>query len=266
MINLARRLILLGAEIIWFSVYFAKSMLSKAQIKHISALRTKKNRTEHSQFIVEGKKCVKELLQSSFNLERVYYTRAHEKVTEEIATDKKNLIEASVMAKISGQKTPEGILAVVSIPEQINFAWKKKVYIALDSIRDPGNLGTIIRLADWYGLDIIMSHDCVDPYNPKVIQSTMGSLFHVNIHSIDLVSELTKTQLPKLATVLNGTSVYELQSIQEGIIIIGNEANGISDAVLTLANQKITIPKKGKAESLNAAMACGIITSFLVRS
>jgi TrmH family RNA methyltransferase len=247
-------------------VYFAKYMLSKAQIKHISALRTKKKRTEHSQFIVEGKKCIQELLSSTFNLEQLYYTKAHFGLAEQLPENKKSEVDSTTLSKISGQKNPEGLLAVVSMPEQVKLEWQNKVYIALDSIRDPGNLGTIIRLADWYGVTLVVSHDCVDCYNPKVIQATMGSLFHTEIHYLELESELAKTPLPKIATVLNGTSVYEQEVLEAGIIIIGNEANGISESILKLANQKITIPKKGKAESLNAAMACGIITSFLVRS
>lgn len=240
-------------------------MLSKAQSKHISALRTKKYRTEHAQFIVEGKKSVGELLKSNFEIEHIYYTVENKELPYLLAHVTKTEINAIDFGKISQQKNPEGVLAIVNIPKPTLFEWNNASYIALDSIRDPGNLGTIIRLADWFGTTLICSTDCVELYNPKVVQASMGSLFHINIHYVDLTKELKNTSLPKYAATLDGQSIYVNKYEKHAVLIIGNEANGISEQVLQLATDKITLPNKGNAESLNAAMACGILSAMLFK-
>lgn len=239
-------------------------MLSKAQIKHITALGGKKYRTEHSQFIVEGKKSILELLDSDFSLEKLYCTEKHLAAFREKNADHIEQINDIELSKISRQKSPEGAVAVVNMPTPIQFTLETKRYIALDQIRDPGNLGTIIRLADWFGIDaIICSPDCVDLYNPKVVQASMGSLFHIAVHELDLPPLLENAEIPCIAATLEGNSVYESKTIKHGILVIGNEANGISEEVLKHCEQAISIPNKGKAESLNAAMACGILCSHL---
>ncbi len=240
-------------------------MLSKAQIKHISALRTKKYRTEHAQFIVEGKKSIAELLKSKFEVVHIYYTQEYKTLEGLNTVTNKTEVSLSGLSKISLQKNPEGLLAIVNTPVKTNFVWQEKNYIALDSIRDPGNLGTIIRLADWFGANLLCSKDCVELYNPKVIQASMGSIFHIQVHYADLIESLASSKLPKYAAVLNGASAYETEFKKHGILIIGNEANGISKEVLENANHMTTIPNKGQAESLNAAMACGILASCLFR-
>ena len=240
-------------------------MLSKAQIKHISALRAKKYRTEHEQFIVEGKKSVRELLQSELKTEHIYYTQEHAALESLKTTTNKSLLSSIEFGKISLQKNPEGVLALAYIPQKKDFRWEKKAYIALDSIRDPGNFGTIIRLADWFGADILCSTDCVELYNPKVIQASMGSVFHINVHYVNLDEELNRSNLSIYAATLNGTSIYDLRPNLHGILVIGNEARGISAEILATAQEKITIPNKGKAESLNAAMACGILAAYLFK-
>ena len=241
-------------------------MLSKPQIKHITALRTKKYRTEHAQFIVEGKKSTVELLKSNYEVLHVYYQKEHELLLAEWPLNNKTAVSDIEMGKMSTQKSPEGVLAIGKIPAETPFSWQEEQYIALDKIRDPGNLGTMIRLADWFGIKTLLcSTDCVELYNPKVIQASMGSLFNTQVAYVELQDQLPKTKLPKLAASLTGDSVYAKSPLNAGVLIIGNEANGISDEVLLLCEEQISIPAKGKAESLNAAMACGILCSHLFR-
>lgn len=241
-------------------------MLSKAQNKHISALRTKKYRTEHSQFIVEGKKSLIELFKSDFSIKKLYYTETHADFVQNNTLHEKELITTIEFEKISAQKKPEGLLAIVQMPEKTDFALEDRKYIALDKIRDPGNMGTIVRLADWFGIqDIICSTDCVELYNSKTVQASMGSIFHIKAHYVDLVSILKESKLRHFAATLDGDVVYELPPTPSGVLVIGNEANGISAEVLALCKERVTIPNIGNAESLNAAMACGILCSHLFR-
>ena len=143
---------------------------------------------------------------------------------------------------------------------------KERLSLVLDAIRDPGNLGTIIRIADWFAIpQIICSLDCADVYNPKVVQATMGSIASVNVYYRDLPSWLKQPPGARIyAAMLEGKDVTKMQAIKEGLIIIGNESTGISTGLLACANEKISIPRKGKSESLNAAVATGIILSHLV--
>ncbi len=252
--------------IIWFSVYFAMRMLSKAQIKHIRSLHTKKKRIEHAQFIVEGQKGVSDLLAAAAPYQQLLYTAQHTPFIQEKKVTKAIQIREEEFEKISTQKQPEGILAIVDMPRQTAFEVANKKYIALDQIRDPGNLGTIIRLADWFGVEAILcSHDCVDVYNPKVIQASMGSIFHTPVYYEDLNALLGNIGLPIYAAMLTGSPMYELPPTEQGVLLIGNEANGISNELLAHATTHITIPARGQAESLNAAIACGILTAFLFR-
>ncbi len=241
-------------------------MLSKAQIKHITALRTKKYRTEHSQFFVEGNKSIEELLKSSFQDIKIFYTKANEDFIAQNDRVTATLISTIEYEKVSALKNGDGLLALAQMPTEIPFAFNQKKYIALDQIRDPGNFGTIIRLADWYGIrEIICSQDCVELYNPKVIQASMGSIFRVKISYVQLAHQLKYSNLPTYAAMLTGQSVYDTAPLKEGILVMGNEANGITPEVLQHCNHQITIPQNGDAESLNVAMACGILCSYLFR-
>jgi TrmH family RNA methyltransferase len=240
-------------------------MISKAQIKHISGLRAKKYRTEHSQFIVEGQKSINELIRSQYTVNHIYYSPQLSENAEKLVFAQKTTISDIEMAKISLQKKPEGILAIAEIPKKEDFQWKSAQYIALDSIRDPGNMGTIIRLADWFGVHLICSLDCVELYNPKVIQSSMGSLFNTSIHYLNLAKALSETDLPIFSAMLEGESIYDYPTQASGVLLIGNEANGISPEIKELSTEKITIPGGENTESLNAAIACGILTSYLFR-
>lgn len=168
------------------------------------------------------------------------------------------------LEKISALSTPNSVLAVFTKIEVKNVPVKNKLTLALDDIQDPGNLGTIIRIADWFGIEnIVCSLQCADMYNPKVVQGTMGSIARVNVLYTDLNKWIAQQPVKKYAAALDGKKLKEIKSLKEGIIIIGNESKGISNEIMQLADEKITIEKYGGAESLNAAVATGIILEQL---
>lgn len=250
-------------------------MLSKALIKRISSYKESKYRNQDKVFVVEGVKVVNELLNSCFEIETICALRQWlDDNSKSIINKTNNIIEVSgdELKKISSFSTPNQVLAVVKTPSPKEVVFKDKLVIALDQINDPGNLGTIIRIAHWFGIeDIICSENTVDQFNPKTIQSTMGSLFRVNVSYQNLKSYLQN--LPKDypiygAVVENGENIYEKQVQKQGIIIIGSESHGISNEILPLINNPITIPNfsiNQKAESLNASIATGIIVSEFKR-
>lgn len=245
-------------------------MISKNQIKQIQALHLKKNRELENLFIVEGIKTVNEFLnQNKFPIKSLYATSNY--INEHLTQLNKYSIKYTEITeeeliKISTQQTPNQVLAVVEkIDNKIDFEYlKHQINLYLDDIRDPGNLGTIIRVADWFGIkQIICSPQSTEVYNPKTIQSSMGAIIRVNVvykSLTEIKSELN--HIPIYASVLNGKNIYTNQ-LKKGIIIIGNEANGISKEVLNEATEFITIPAADAngSESLNAAIACSIICS-----
>lgn len=241
-------------------------MVSKNQIKLITSLQQKKIRFEKNLFIAEGVKVIEELLKSNFDLEHLYTTQSD---FIEIDTSKKTVINATELRKISALTNANTCLAVFKIPKSKKIN-EKGLLIVLDDIRDPGNLGTILRLCDWYGVEeIICSTTTVDIYNPKVVQATMGSIARVNINYTDLKSFLSKTTLPIFGTFMNGKNIYNEKLPKEGIIIMGNEANGISKEIEELVNFRLTIPRYGKlqqTESLNVANATAIVLSEFRRT
>lgn len=236
-------------------------MVSKNQIKLINSLHQKKFRQINKLFIAEGIKVIQELLDAQYELDQIYATVP---LFKEVSENKKTLISDVELKKISALTVPNNCLAVFKIPSEKVFN-EKGLIVALDSIRDPGNLGTIIRICDWFGVEqIICSQDTVDVYNPKVIQATMGSISRVNFIYTDLVSVLQETKLPVFGTFMNGENIYKMDVPQEGIIVMGNEANGISKAIENTVKNKIAIPRFGalqKTESLNVATATAIILS-----
>lgn len=242
-------------------------MLSKKDIQFITSLQLKKFRVKHQMFIAEGPKVVEELLKKPHLVENVYHTIDY---TPPIKSGPFEVISNQELQKISSLKTPNQVLALVKIeePKLDDLALSNQLVLALESVRDPGNLGTIIRMADWFGIqNILCSEDCVDLHNPKTIQATMGSLFRVSVHYLNLVTVLTelKKQQPIYATTLDGDNIYTTELAKNGILVIGNEANGISSGLMELASKKIHIPSfnksSDKAESLNAAFACAIACS-----
>jgi len=236
-------------------------MVSKNQIKFISSLHQKKFRQTNQMFIAEGVKVIQELLDANFELEHIYATAL---LFNEVPVVKFSLISDDELKKISALTVPNNCLAVFKIPAEMPFK-EQNVVLALDSIRDPGNLGTILRICDWFGIgQIICSPDTVDIYNPKVVQATMGSIARVNCVYTELLPILEHTKLPVFGAFMDGENIYKMDLPQEGIIVMGNEANGISEAIENGIKKRITIPRFGalqKTESLNVATATSIILS-----
>lgn len=239
-------------------------MVSKNQIKLITSLVQKKYRDRYKMFVAEGVKVIEELHTSGLKLHYLYTTS----LINGIDKESQQLISQTDLKKISNLKTPQGALAVFSIPEvkKINTTgW----IVALDNIRDPGNLGTIIRLCDWYGVStLVCSPETVDCYNPKVVQSTMGSIARVGIYYRELTTFFKESPLPVFGTFMNGENVYKSHLPEQGILVFGNEANGISSEIEEIVDKKISIPQFGdkNTESLNVAMATAIFLSEIHRS
>jgi RNA methyltransferase, TrmH family len=240
-------------------------MVSKNQIKRITSLLQKKYRKQEQLFFVEGVKGVQELLDSNFELVELFTTNS-----ELFSVDKSKVyaISESELQKISALTTPNTCLALFKIPDAVSFE-EKGLLVALDDVRDPGNLGTIIRLCDWFGIKTLFcSEESVDVYNPKVVQATMGSISRVNVVYGNLEQLLTTTKLPVFGTFMDGKNIYKETLPNEGIIVMGNEANGISKAIENLVSQRIAIPRFGDlqaTESLNVATATAIILSEFKR-
>ncbi|MEY3179361.1 MAG: hypothetical protein RJB42_1604 [Bacteroidota bacterium] len=246
-------------------------MITKSDVKYIQSLAHKKFREEEGVFVIEGKKMVGELIQEfPDKIVHLYATQqwVDEVVREKILDSKISAIDEMTLGKISQLKSPNQVIAVVKIPTHLaKDNSTSKLTVVLDQIQDPGNLGTIIRTCDWFGVqNIVCSLDTVDAYNPKTVQSAKGSLLRMNIQYADLITYLSsKKGVAIYAAALNGNSIYEIEVKEPSIIIVGNEASGISKEVMVLANQTITIPKIGKAESLNAGIATAIILSHFTK-
>jgi len=241
-------------------------MVSKNQIKLITGLQQKKYRNEHQLFLAEGVKVIQELLQSNIVLDHLFET---ESIFEAVPTAQKTLIKEADMKRMSALNTPSSCLAVFHIPapKPIDF---KGLIVALDDIRDPGNLGTIIRLCDWFGVtQLLCSKETVDLYNPKVIQATMGSVSRVQVNYVDLATFISEITLPVFGTFMDGKNIYKESLPSEGILIFGNEANGISPALEKKIKNRIAIPRFGnlqQTESLNVATATAIFLSEFRRN
>jgi TrmH family RNA methyltransferase len=246
-------------------------MLSKSQISFIKSLHQKKYRKESGIFIIEGIKSIIEFINSSYDIHSIYYTTEFTsllpKNTANIKLFEVNNVE---LEKISTLQTPQGILALVNIPKQQKLELKnlKNCFsIVLDDVQDPGNFGTIIRTADWFGIkNIICSENTVEAYNPKTVQSTMGSLCRVNVIYTNLSQFLTETDLPIFGALLKGNNIYNTNWGKEGLILLGNEGHGISDNLIEKITTPVTIPRFGKAESLNVAVSAAIFCNELCRN
>ncbi len=241
-------------------------MLTKSQAKYIQSLGQKKHRDERDVFIAEGPKIIAEMLADA-EVRHIYALREWIEANKELsATADVTEISPAELERISQLSTPNQALALVKKFDAFpSIATKDKITLLLDAIRDPGNLGTIIRIADWFGVQqVVCSVDCTDCYNPKVVQASMGSLARVKLFYTDIEEWLSaQHDVPVYAAMMEGEDITQMKKPGEGIIIIGNEARGISPAIVEKVNMKITIPQKGKAESLNAAVAAGIILSHL---
>jgi len=238
-------------------------MLSRNEVKYIQSLYHKKNRDAEGLFIAEGVKITDELIKANFNIKKIYalgdWIDAHPEI--------KNVTEVSEaeLKKVSNFETPNKVFAVVTQKRSAQVPdLRNKITLVLDGIQDPGNLGTIIRTADWFGIEnIIASNDTADVYNPKVVQSTMGSIVRINIFYADLKVFLSANKIIVYGAVLNGDNITAIQKVKECFLLIGNEGKGIRKDIEPFIQKRISIPGSGNAESLNAAVATGIILAML---
>lgn len=241
-------------------------------VKLLRSLHQKKYRNQTGLFLVEGAKSVVELLHSELEIEKFFYTEKFEhQYTEDLRKNTQKIPEIEKITqiqlqKISTLKTNNTALAVVKIPAHQVPKIHNEFALALADIRDPGNLGTIIRVADWYNISkIICSKTCVSWHNPKTIAASMGSFCRVQPFYLDLISFLSQTNVPILGACMSGISIHEFKPKSEGIILIGNESQGVPRNLFPLIDHQITIPRFGQAESLNAGIATAIICDNFAR-
>lgn len=239
-------------------------MVVKSEIKFIKSLQQKKHRLQNGLFVAEGVKLVGELLAAGFSPYRIYATEAFPTPGEEVELQ---LVTAGELKKLSGLQSPNKVLGAFWIPEAAPLEFHDWM-VLLDAIQDPGNLGTIIRLCDWFGIrHLVCSPDTVDCYNPKVLQATMGSIARVNLVYTDLERLLEEARMPVYGAFMSGASVYGETLPARGFLVMGNEAHGISPAIETYIQRSIGIPRYGAsgAESLNVAMASAILLNEIRR-
>jgi RNA methyltransferase, TrmH family len=247
-------------------------MLSKSVEKYVNSLKQKKYRDLHRAFLVEGEKIILEAIRSGEEIQFVFTSDeklALQLSNENLPAGRLHVVSHSVIEKISALSSAASVTAVMKMPEEIHLQKNisGKLHLALDGIQDPGNLGTIIRIADWFGIkNIFCSEDCADIYNQKTVQATMGSLFHISITEIPL--EKLFKQFPKLSVYGAspiGKNIFKTKLKPEGFLLIGNEGHGISEDLKSFITESISIPGNGKAESLNAAVATGILCAEFFR-
>jgi TrmH family RNA methyltransferase len=244
-------------------------MLSKNEIKYIQSLRQKKSRIEAQLFIAEGPKIVQEIIsEKPGDIQGLYATDAwindHPGIDKHIPLKK---IESFELEKISLLQTPQQVLAVMKMPPDHFIPFKENTWhLMLDGIQDPGNMGSILRIADWFGISqLYATNQTVDCHNPKVVQAAMGSVWRVNICYGPCHDWLKQTNLPVYGATLDGEDIFKLgKTLPKGIMVIGSEGKGIGEELARHLTRQITIPRIGKAESLNAAVATGIIMSQLL--
>jgi TrmH family RNA methyltransferase len=241
-------------------------MISKSRIKHIRSLQLKKFRDEHAEFIVEGEKMVLEAMQLEQGLvDSIYYTTAFPAAASDLSPHPAFEITEAELKQISSLQTPNKALAVLKKPKLVLKTLP--FYLALDGVQDPGNMGTLLRLADWFGVpEILCSQETVDCYNPKVVQATMGALYRVQVHYVDLKSHLQELGLPVYGALLSGENVYKEALLPEGVLVLGNEGSGISAEVQAIIDRPIHIPRLGGAESLNVSTAGAILLAEFFRN
>lgn len=239
-------------------------MISKADIKYIRSLQRKKFRDQHQEFVIEGQKLLDEALEHAPEFIKTIYTSQPEDIKH---LNDLEIVEISnkELGQISSLRSPQPFITVCRKSIENNI--ESSLVLALDDIQDPGNMGTILRLSAWFGIkDVILSEGCVDIYNPKVVQASMGAVFTVNTVITDLETFINDHELPVFGAVLEGENVYSQKLPQSAILLMGNEGNGISEKLLDQISNPISIPKYGSGESLNVAMATSILLSEFRRS
>jgi len=246
-------------------------MLSKSQISFIKSLHQKKYRKEQGIFIIEGIKSIVEFIPSAYQIHSIYFLAEYQSLLPKLPPNIKLFeVNNAELEKISTLQAPQGILALVNIPTPVILdkgVLTNTFSLVLDGIQDPGNLGTIIRTADWFGFkQVICSLNTVEVYNPKTVQATMGSLCRVNVVYQDLEELLKDITIPVFGAMLNGNSLYETQWGSQGIVILGNEGQGVSAEIVKLIDHPVTIPRVGEAESLNVAVSAAIFCADIRRN
>ena len=239
-------------------------MITKETVKQVRQLHQKKFRTAEQLFIIEGIKMLEEALRFNSQCIQAIYVSEKLELPFVVPNEKLIVVTDKVLRQLSTLKNPQGIVAVCrQFSAEVN---PKTFSIALDRIQDPGNMGTILRLAAWFGVkQIIASPDSVDQFNPKVVQASMGAIFNVSVIYTDLKEFLSQCDVPVYGALLSGENVYTQKLKPEGVILMGNEGNGISDALLPFITSPLHIPKFGEGESLNVAMATGVFLSEFCR-
>jgi RNA methyltransferase, TrmH family len=244
-------------------------MLSKNKIKLIRSLVLKKNRSDEGLFVAEGSKLVFDLMESQLRLREVFCTPEIAAELDTISPDKITELKKGEIERISSLKSTPDIVGLFEIPKS-GYSWdriKKELSIVLESVQDPGNLGTIVRLADWFGIkNIICSEDCADIYNPKTVQATMGAIARVSVQYLSLkefISEASVLKIPIYGTFLEGENLFTTELTPNGIVVMGNEGKGISPEIESLITKKLNIPSyplnNNGSESLNVAVATSIV-------
>lgn len=246
-------------------------MLTKTQNKYIRSLTQQKYRKEHNVFIAEGDKIAREWLISGAAVQMIVATEdwidAHARLIGKHPETSLHTVKEHELEQVSALQTPNKVLLVVERPPVEDALPLSEWCLALDGIQDPGNMGTIIRIADWFGINhIVCSPDCVDVYSPKVVQASMGGHLRIKLYEAELEPFIDKVNVPVLAAVLGGSNVYEQMPLPAAVLLIGNESKGIREALIQKASGRVTIPRLGGAESLNAGVSAGILCALLKRS
>jgi len=243
-------------------------MISNSRIKFIKSLQIKKFRKEHKLFLVEGAKSVLELLNSDYKIDSLYITESfHNLYVKSITKTPFEVVGSKDLERMGEFTSNDSALAVVNMQDNKELKLEGEEFIlALDGVNDPGNLGTIIRIADWYGISkIICSENTAEVYNSKVISASMGSFTRVNLYYCSLAEYLSKVKTPVYGAELQGQDIHK-KFASSGFIVLGSEASGVTNEVQKFITEKITIPRYGKAESLNVAVATAIICDNLKRT
>lgn len=250
-------------------------MLSKNELKYYSSLLRKKIRDDENKFIVEGKKIVSDGLNSNYHCEIIitttdFYNKEENLFKEFNSITRIEIIKNSELAKLSDTVNPQGIVAVFKIPDLKTFSPNVHIIVCLDNVSDPGNTGTILRNCDWFGIqNVLLTRNCADIYNPKVIRASMGSLFHLEIQKnagFDKLKKLKEEGYKIISTGLKGNDIFSFKFPDKFILIFSNEANGSSPDITNMSDETITIPKFGNAESLNVASASAIVLSQIKKN
>jgi TrmH family RNA methyltransferase len=246
-------------------------MISQSELKYYSSLLVKKFRNKENKFIVEGSKIVEEGLLSNYICEAIFVTSAfldlHPEIIEQTKTKKLVQLKSLEFQKLSDTRTPQGVAAVFNknYPKKDINEVIENFIVLIDNVSDPGNLGTILRTCDWFGINtVLISNQSVEYLNPKVIRSSMGSIFHLNIYEefdLNKLEVMKKRNYKIICSDLQGKNINDFQFQNKSIIVFSNESLGPSEIIKSLADELVTIPKKGKAESLNVSSAAAIILS-----